>query len=169
MACFLNKVLTPISTTSGLWSTGNTRKYQQIDIYIYQCEIGCAQPNFKNTGAEQLFLAWCAHVISLTGSKQRRTFSLKRRRREKLHITSSFTWLWMKTSATWQTFISGLFKDTLISVRTMALTECWSRVGESVFSFCHSISLYYMSRGMRFPTIWQFNKCRLGRASAASF
>ena len=32
-------ILTPISTTSGLWSTGNTRKYQQIDIYIYQCGI----------------------------------------------------------------------------------------------------------------------------------
>ena len=30
-------VLTPISTTSGLWSTGNTRKYHQIDVYIYQC------------------------------------------------------------------------------------------------------------------------------------
>ena len=29
--------LTPISTTSGLWSTGNTHKYQQIDVYIYQC------------------------------------------------------------------------------------------------------------------------------------
>ena len=28
-------VLTTISTTSG---TGNTRKYQQIDVYIYQCE-----------------------------------------------------------------------------------------------------------------------------------
>ena len=30
-------VLTPISTTSGLWSTGNTRKYHLIDVYIYQC------------------------------------------------------------------------------------------------------------------------------------
>ena len=30
-------VLTPISTTCGLWSTGNTRKYHQIDVYIYQC------------------------------------------------------------------------------------------------------------------------------------
>ena len=27
----------------------------------------------------------------------------------------------------------------------------------------------YLSRGMRFPTIWHFVKCRLGRASAASF
>ena len=33
-------VLAPISTTSGLWSTGNTRKYQQIDVNIYQCETG---------------------------------------------------------------------------------------------------------------------------------
>ena len=30
-------VLTPISTTSGLWSTGNTCRYQQISVYIYQC------------------------------------------------------------------------------------------------------------------------------------
>ena len=33
--------LTPISTTSGLRSTGNTRKYHQIDVYIYQCECDC--------------------------------------------------------------------------------------------------------------------------------
>ena len=32
-------VLTPISTTSGLWSTDNTRKYHQIDTYIYQCGL----------------------------------------------------------------------------------------------------------------------------------
>ena len=38
MACFSIFDLTPISTTSGLWSTGNTRKYQQIDAYIYQCD-----------------------------------------------------------------------------------------------------------------------------------
>ena len=31
-------VLMSISTTSSLWSTGKTRKYQQIDVYIYQCE-----------------------------------------------------------------------------------------------------------------------------------
>ena len=37
MTCFSIYDLTPISTTSGLWSTGNTRKYQQIDVYIYQC------------------------------------------------------------------------------------------------------------------------------------
>ena len=37
---FFYKELTPISTTSGLWSTGNTRKYHQIDVYIYQC-VGC--------------------------------------------------------------------------------------------------------------------------------
>ena len=36
---FFYIVLTPISTTSGLWSTGNTRKYHQIDVCIYQCEI----------------------------------------------------------------------------------------------------------------------------------
>ena len=38
MACFFYLVLTKISTTSGLISTGSTRKYQQIDVYIYQCE-----------------------------------------------------------------------------------------------------------------------------------
>ena len=39
---FFYIVLTPISTTSGLWSTGNTRKYHQIYVYIYmyQCVIG---------------------------------------------------------------------------------------------------------------------------------
>ena len=36
---FFYIVLTPISTTSGLWSSGNTRKYHQIDVYIYQCEL----------------------------------------------------------------------------------------------------------------------------------
>ena len=36
---FFYIVLTPISTTSGLWSTGNTPKYQQIDVYIYQCDV----------------------------------------------------------------------------------------------------------------------------------
>ena len=36
---FFYIVFTPISTTSGLWSTGNTRKYHQIDVYIYQCDI----------------------------------------------------------------------------------------------------------------------------------
>ena len=35
---FLYIVLTPISTTSGLWSTRKTRKYQQIDVYIYQLD-----------------------------------------------------------------------------------------------------------------------------------
>ena len=37
---FFYIVFTPISTTSGLWSTGNTRKYHQIDVYIYQCADG---------------------------------------------------------------------------------------------------------------------------------
>ena len=37
---FFYIVLTPISTTSGLWSTGNTRKYHQIDVYIDQCGDG---------------------------------------------------------------------------------------------------------------------------------
>ena len=36
---FFYIVLTPISITSGIWSTGNTRKYHQIDVYIYQCVL----------------------------------------------------------------------------------------------------------------------------------
>ena len=36
---FFYIVITPISTTSGLWSTGKMRKYHQIDVYIYQCVI----------------------------------------------------------------------------------------------------------------------------------
>ena len=35
---FFYIVLTPISTTSGLRSTINTRKNHQIDVYIYQCD-----------------------------------------------------------------------------------------------------------------------------------
>ena len=44
MACFSIYDLTPISTTSGLGSTGNTRKYQQIDVYIYQCDNVIHEP-----------------------------------------------------------------------------------------------------------------------------
>ena len=50
---FFYIVLTPISTTSGLWSTGNTRKYQQIDVYIYQREAGTV----RHDDDEQLILA----------------------------------------------------------------------------------------------------------------
>ena len=31
-------VLTKIHTTSALWSTGNTHKYQQSNVYLYQCK-----------------------------------------------------------------------------------------------------------------------------------
>ena len=43
---FFYIVLTLISTTSGLCSTGNTRKYHQIDVYIYmyQCDNAVAVP-----------------------------------------------------------------------------------------------------------------------------
>ena len=40
---FFYIVLTPISITSGLWSTGNTRKNHQIDVYIYQCDLHLLQ------------------------------------------------------------------------------------------------------------------------------
>ena len=48
MACFFYIVLTPISTTSGIWSTGNTHKYQQIDIYIYQC-VHCVDDHYTHS------------------------------------------------------------------------------------------------------------------------
>ena len=38
---FFYIVLTPIFNTSGLCSTGNTRKCHQIDVYIYQCDKSC--------------------------------------------------------------------------------------------------------------------------------
>ena len=41
---FFYTVLKPISTTSGLWSTGNTRKYHQFDVYIYQCVLALFNP-----------------------------------------------------------------------------------------------------------------------------
>ena len=44
MACFSIYNLTPISSTSGLGSTGNTRNNQQFDVCICQCDIwqnGC--------------------------------------------------------------------------------------------------------------------------------
>ena len=46
---FFYKVLTPIYTTSGLWSKGNTRKYHQIDVYIHQCGHGGESRDFKTT------------------------------------------------------------------------------------------------------------------------
>ena len=45
---FFYIVLAPISTTSGLWSTGNTRKYNQIDVYIYQYDISNKYQHFRN-------------------------------------------------------------------------------------------------------------------------
>ena len=49
---FLYIVLTPVYTTSGLLSTGNTRKYQQIDVYIYQCVFACFSLNERTGIAE---------------------------------------------------------------------------------------------------------------------
>ena len=46
-------VFTPISTTSGIWSTGNTRKYQQIDVYIYLCAFGL-WPIFCDTFSQKM-------------------------------------------------------------------------------------------------------------------
>ena len=52
-------VLTPIYTTSGLWSTDNTRKYHQIDVYIYQCgnaEVGLCSVNVVFPGHTRLLI-----------------------------------------------------------------------------------------------------------------
>ena len=35
--------------------------------------------------------------------------------------------------------------------------------------WCDKLELLNLSQCMRFPTMWHFDKCRLGRASAASF
>ena len=40
---FFYIVFAPISITSGLRSTGNTRRYQQIDVYINQSEDVAAE------------------------------------------------------------------------------------------------------------------------------
>ena len=56
---FFYIVLTAISTTSGLWSTGNTRKYHQLDVYIYQCDSCYICP--KNAGE---FVEKNTHFIS---------------------------------------------------------------------------------------------------------
>ena len=74
-------VLTPIYTTSGLRSTGNTRTYQQIDVYIYQCgiqheiQVGiCVQRRFSSICVfaqsdvqAELSLRW-AHSLLERGS-----------------------------------------------------------------------------------------------------
>ena len=55
---FFYIVLTPISTTSGLWHTGNARKYHQIDEYIYQCV-------FSIFGTEKAALLMVCESISI--------------------------------------------------------------------------------------------------------
>ena len=58
--------------TSGLWSTGKTRKYHQIYIYIYQCEHDVLVLGFDfdmtNLGVEHLFLiiVLSTKIISLS-------------------------------------------------------------------------------------------------------
>ena len=59
MACFSINDLTPISTTSGLGSTGNTRKYQQIDVYIYQCERDLG----SNNNTQPTSHSFCAFIF----------------------------------------------------------------------------------------------------------
>ena len=61
---FFYIVLTPISTTSGLWSTGNKRKYHQIDVYIYQCEHGVLEKLEKSFLIMHSYLMACIMVKS---------------------------------------------------------------------------------------------------------
>ena len=58
---FFYIVLTPISTTSGLWSTGNTRKYHQIDVYIDQCDFSRLSTVREN--ARNSWTAWYNWII----------------------------------------------------------------------------------------------------------
>ena len=53
---FFYIVLTPISTTFGLLSTGHTRKYHQIDVYIYQCDIGLSERDRFQGTLEMLYV-----------------------------------------------------------------------------------------------------------------
>ena len=43
-----------IPTTSALWSTRNTRKYQQIDVYIYKCEKDILTDDENYQGTEHI-------------------------------------------------------------------------------------------------------------------
>ena len=75
---FFYIVLTPISTTSCLSSTDNMRKYQQIDVYIYQCvkvsygitiiktDIGVKQTKYTEQSAninKVTLLFWTGRVV----------------------------------------------------------------------------------------------------------
>ena len=65
---FFYIVLTPISTTFGLCSTGNTRKYQQIDIYIYQCDVGKWVDDWQQLIFYHTFFARIKPIITKAGT-----------------------------------------------------------------------------------------------------
>ena len=75
---FFYIVLTPISTTSGLWSTGNTRKYHQINVYIYQCgyyRCMCESSKFPKSWTLEILnlklAGWIHNLIILSLNDQR--------------------------------------------------------------------------------------------------
>ena len=59
-------VLTPIYSASGLWSTGNTRKYQQIDVYIYQCEDANSPSQLNGIGKIWIVFVTTYFTIQVT-------------------------------------------------------------------------------------------------------
>ena len=66
---FFYIVLTPISITSGLWSTGNTHKYHQINVYIYKCEyIGHLGGHLENCTLDRniAYTRWVSFDIKFT-------------------------------------------------------------------------------------------------------
>ena len=71
--------------------------------------------------------------------------------------------IWPKQSRNY--YISGR----LILVWYNRMLTSWWRHTSKECLVSHILSEYHLSHGMRFPTIWHFDKCRLGRASAASF
>ena len=67
---FFYIVLTPISTTSGLWSTGNMRKYHQIDVYIYQCDTERIKKNMFSVQRQPELNEWLPQIdIDLLDAK----------------------------------------------------------------------------------------------------
>ena len=63
---FFYIVFTPIFTTYGLSSTGNSHKYQKIDVYIYQCGVLVSAMEMAQIEKFKYddFIATCLQVMS---------------------------------------------------------------------------------------------------------